>query len=330
MALFLDIAVSIEFWRRIYPVDHTPKLAHDEVPSDCACTAKDVETYLPTWVTADLLAPVGGKVHVLVFDPTLRRDSKTHVTHTWTAPIPKGAFHKLNADVYIASPEFIFLVSATILSEYALVAFGYELCGLYSFDSSKERGMRQRLAPLTTVERLGRFIDGAKGCPGRRRAQQALRHVIERSASPMETFDAMALFGTYRLGGYGLERPILNTEVPLSDRAARIAKRAKCRPDMCLLRVMLDIEHNGINDHTGERAQASDRARTNALKEMGFDVVELTEDQVKDLYAFEYIALRIARILGKRIDKTKLGAIPERLALREEVFAWNRSGGRLR
>ena len=330
MALFFDVSTSAEFWRRIYPVDRAPSTASSKIPSECAYTATEVIRLLPKWADDLFLAPTSGRMHAYVFDPQHRRTTARHATHVWSAPIPNGSFHALSKDVYIASPEFSFLAAAGLLTERMLIAYGFELCGLYSFDHASDRGMRQRAVPLTTIEKIRRFLESAQGCPGRDKALQALRHVRERSASPMETFDVMALFGAYRLGGYNLGTPVLNLDVSLSERAGRIAKRGRCRPDICIPAAMLDIEHDGSYDHSGARNWSSDRARTNALKEMGFEVIELTEDQVKDLLAFEYIALRIAKIIGKRVDKSKLGATPARLALRDEVFAWNRSGGKLR
>ena len=158
----------------------------------------------------------------------------------------------------------------------------------------------------------------------------ALSHVVDNSASPMETFDILALCLPYRLGGYGLPTPIMNCEVPLSSRAARIAKRHRCFADMCYGTIGLDLEHHGKLDHSSEEDVLSDRARVNALKEMGYEVIELTNDQVRDLMAFEYIIQRIAKLLGKRLKKSRLGATPERLAFRKQAFGWNQSSGRLR
>ena len=60
-----------------------------------------------------------------------------------------------------------------------------------------------------------------------------------------------------------------------------------------------------------------------------FEVIELTAGQVGDLFAFEYIIQRIARLSGKRIRADKLGATPERLALRKSLFNRNQTQGRL-
>lgn len=329
MALFLDITTSAEFWRKIYPVNQAPVRTLPIASEACSFSARDAKRLAPSWATPEFLEPIGGKISLLVFDKKQRRNSSLHVTHLWGSRIPEGSFHALSDTVYVMSPGFMFLMAATLLSEQKLVAFGYELCGHYSFDDTSKRGIRKRSVPLTTIDALRNYLKGTENCRGHRRATSALRHVLEHSASPMETFDAMALFGTPRLGGYRLGTPVMNHEVPLNAHAARIAKRSKCYLDMGFPAHKLDIEHHGV-DHASPEAWASDRARVNALQKMGFTVIELTFEQINDLRAFEFIAIHIAKILGKRLRKHTLGATPERLALRKEVFDWNHSGGRLR
>ena len=331
MNLVLDITTSAEFWRRRYPTNRAPKNPSPFLFGECASNARDALELAPAWATSEeFLEPIGGRLHVLTFDPELRRRSSTHVAHVWKADVPEGSFYGLGNNVFVAAPGFMFLVAASTLSTEALIAFGCELCGLYGFDCSEERGFRKREVPLTTVEKLRNYLMCAKGCPGFSKAMLALSHVVDNSASPMETFDVLALCLPYRLGGYKLPWPIMNQEVPLNARAARIAKRSKCFADMCFPTIKLDVEHHGKLDHSSEEDKSSDRARVNALKEMGYEVIELTYDQVDDLIAFEYIIQRIAKLVGKRLDKNKLGATPARLAFRKEVFGWNQSSGRLR
>ncbi len=330
MSIVIDIETSIEFWRQIYPIDRSPSIAAATQPTSCDCSLNAIEGSLPQWLTKDFLEPTAGILHLLSFDAGLCRHSARHVSHVWSGPIPEGSFYELQGEVFVASPAFMFLVAATTLTATQLIAFGCELCGRYSFDERDERGFRSRNAPLTTPEQLSAYMTGARGCRGFAKAQAALPFVIAGSRSPMETFDAMAICLPYRLGGYCLEKPVMNHEVPLNSRAARIGRRSKCYADMCYPEIGLDIEHHGKLDHTSIEDRASDFARVNALKEMGYEVIELTKDQVNDLLAFEYIIQRIAKRLGKRIDSRKLGATPARLKLRKEVLGWNRSGGRLR
>ncbi len=330
MALVLDISTSMEFWRQVYPLDRAPAQPSAIAPEPCACAYEDIERLKPDWMTAEFLAPLGGVVRVLAFEGAQRRDSDRHVTYMWGGRLPEQSFYELKDDVFVASPEFAFLAASTLLTKTQLIAFGCELCGYYSFDRNEKRGFRTRKAPLLTLERLRDYLAHAEGCRGYKKALSALPHVVEHSASPMETFDVMALCLPYRLGGYGLDAPLMNHKISLTPRAARIAKRQSCFPDMCYLPIQLDIEHHGRLDHSDPEDQASDRARVNALKEMSFEVIELTSNQVNDLLSFEYIVQRIARLLGKRLNTGCLGATPARLAFRSEVFAWNQSSGKLR
>ena len=334
MDLVFDIASSVEFWRTVYPAERKLQLPDHTEIHDCAFLASDVKRLLPAWANREFLDRADGRAHVMVFDANQRRRSTEHATHIWTGPIPDGSFYRLDESTLIASPAFMFLSAASRLSLPALIAFGCELCGRYSFDDREERGFRTRSTPLSTPEQLHVFLEGAHCCRGYRTASRALPYLVPDSASPMETFDALALHLPYRLGGYGFDKPAMNHAVELSDKAARIAKRKTCYADMYYTSSRhpdskLDIEHHGRLDHSSFEDRASDRARVNGLKEMGFEVIELTKDQVNDLLAFEYIIQRIAELLGRRLKEDKLGPTPARLEFRKEVFAWNRSGGQL-
>ena len=330
MILVLDISTSAEFWRQRYPLDREPSAPSPKLPSDCAVGKRNMTCLIPPWVDDEFLEPLGGMLHTLSFDVSKKRRSDTHAVHVWSGPIPDGSFYELKDGTFVMSPCFMFLVAASILDIYQLIAFGDELCGLYSFDRREERGFRKRSVPLTETRKLAAYLGNAKGCRGRRRALSALAQLVDRSASPMETFDEMAMCLPYRLGGYGIPRFLMNIQIPLTSRAKRIAQRETCYLDMGCLDPKLDVEHHGKHDHSTSEEMMQDRARVNALKEMGFEVTELTFRQVDDLIAFEIIIQRLAKRLHKRIDKTKLGATPERLEMRTQVLAWNQSSGKIR
>ena len=267
---------------------------------------------------------------MLVFDAAEKRESQTHKTHVWSGPLPEGAFYELLPNIFIESPEFMFLQAASILDFETLIAFGDELCGYYSFDEREERGFRKRSTPLTSAEKVLQFLLKADGCKGALTARKALKYVVDHSASPMETLDEMTMCLPCRYGGYGLPTATMNQKVTLTPRAARIANRNECYLDMGYLEWNLDVEHHGKYDHSDDNEKASDRARVNGLKEMGIEVVELTKDQVNELFAYEYIIERIARLLHKRIKTDCKGATPARLKLRKALFEWNASSGRIR
>ena len=119
----------------------------------------------------------------------------------------------------------------------------------------------------------------------------------------------------------------MNRYMDLTPVARRLHHARKCAPDIGWFDIGLAVEHLGAHDHSLDKDVLSDRARVNALQEMGFEVIELTNDIVGDFSAFETIASRIARLLGKRLRARDLGQTKSRLDLRRGLRAWNMSYG---
>ena len=329
MALIFDIGISAEFWRRKYPLTRAPENPLLAPPLDAECSKAAVDEIAPSWAR-EFSEARSQPIDLLVFDNAVRRRSYSHQAYSWGGAVPEGSFYELKTGVYVSSPEFMFMRAATLLSTEQLIAFGDELCGLYSFDETQKRGFRKREVPLVTKESISRFLDKAAGCMGKKKAAQALKYVVERSASPMETFDVMTMCLPYKLGGYRIPQLAMNAQVPLTSRAARIARRKNCYLDMGDVEKRVDIEHHGRLDHSSDEDKESDRDRVNGLKEMGFEVIELTSHEVGDLFVYECIIERIAKLLGKKLDKSKFGPTPARLRLRKELALWNSSSGRIR
>ena len=330
MAIFITGISALDFYRKVYPVNRAPGLSafQPDGTTEFAYKDEDIWSLAPPWVTPSFTAPENGRIHLLTNAVSKRASSRLIASHLRSRPLPDGSCFEWNADVLIASPAFTFLTLASDLNLPELIAVGDELCGLYGFDESDERGFKQRTVPLITINELSQFIEAQAGLPGQRKAKSALRFVIENSASPMETLDEMFLCLPCHLGGYGLTAPAMNYPIPITGQAARFVKENPCRGDMCWPDAKLDVEHLGGFDHSSPKALSADRARVNAIKEMGYEVIELTGGQVANLMAFETIALRIAKKLGERIRKQTLGATENRVNLRNMLFAWNGASGR--
>lgn len=328
MILLLDYDISQDFWRLVYPASRVPGVA-DAIPKGekMASTMVDVKSFAPNWITKDFLAWGSKKLDVLVFDKKDRRVSKDHLTRLWSGGIPEGSFYHLGNGVFVCSPEFLFLRLASSLGFYELIAYGDELCGLYAFDPNAMRHLRKRSQPLTTIKKLHAFLLQAKGCLGCGKALRALPFIVERSASPMETVSEMLLCLPYRHGGYGLPTPEMNFEIPLSGRAVQLAGQGVCYADLCWDYVRFVYEYHGLYDHANPQDFQDDRGRVDAIKLMGYNVMEVTYKQVSNLLAFESIAVEIARIAGKKIKPNSLGALRSRQNLRSELFQWNHREG---
>lgn len=329
MAYYITLSSAADFWRRVYASQKAPDTAKAEAPKDAAFggVGKSRE-YLPKWVDDGFLQLEEGKLHLLVFDKSSRHQSSSACPHLWKGPLPPESFYRLNDETFVASPEFTYLQMASVCSLGQLVAYGCEICGRFAFDPDAERGFRTRDEPLTTVRKLKRFLEMTASVRGKAKALRALEYVVEETESPMETLTAMLLHLPYRYGGYGLQKPTANKVVDLSSKARSILHQRSCRIDLQWEHAKIAVEFLGKYDHDGQSAFERDRKRTNALIEMGFEVVELTSGQVRDWEAFEVIAQRIARRTGKRIAPQQRGLTPARQQLRKTLFAWNASCGR--
>lgn len=121
----------------------------------------------------------------------------------------------------MSTPEFCFLQMAGCLSLVQLIQLGFELCGTYALVGGAPAV--RRAAPLTTKVKLAAFVEQSSGARGCKKAARAVRYVQDGAASPMETMLAMMLCLPYGLGGYGLEKPLINhrVDVPSSSKAGR-------------------------------------------------------------------------------------------------------------
>ena len=328
MAVFLSHSTSRKFWRCKYPESRVPLPARalQKPYGEAACSMDEVLECAPSWALG-FHEEYGNPIEAIAFGRPSSPRSRHHLAHTWSGRIPARSFYSYSENVNVTSVEFEFLLLASQVDIRQLILYGDEICGLYSFDPEAERGFRKRTKPITTKARLAKYLSGAKGCRGCKAAMRALKYVEELSASPMESVVEMLLCLPRMLGGYGLPRPEMNIEVPLSPRAQRIAQRSKCIADLCYPLIKLDIEYQGEFDHDNEKGFVSDRARVTGLLEMGYEVIELTYDQVAHLERFELIARYVAKKLGVYLKPQARGATPERIKLRQLAFAWNRNYG---
>lgn len=244
---------------------------------------------------ADGLSLLARPIHVLVASPSARRRSRAMASHSWTGGLPHGAFVRVARDVHVCSPELSFVQAASTMGLVPLVELGDELCGTYALCPGLEDGFRCRDGPLTTRARLVRAVGEVAGATGAKRARSALRHVMERSASPMETVLAMLLCLPRRLGGYGLPRPELNARIDTGGDARALTGKACFLGDLYWRADRLDVEYDSTSWHSGERSLRSDSARRNGLASMGIDVLSVTSDQVFDVRRLDAVARLIAR-----------------------------------
>ena len=330
MKLVISHISAAEFWRKVYPAGRAPQHGFSSCtvkPDEIALSAKDIQSLTPTWATKEFLAPEQGILHVLSFRKGDGRQTSNHQCHVHTGILPPGSLYALNEDVFVCSPEFVFLQLAQSLSRVQLIAYGYELCGTFSFDASAERGFTNRKQPLVNIRQLTGFLQNAEGARGRKRALDAVAFISENAASPMEAACDMLLSLPYRLGGYGLPKLQLNYAVPIPPKLQTLFPHSYCVVDFCYPEKKFAIEYLGEHDHSGRNSMRSDRGRTLALRELRFEVLEVSARQVLDLGSFEIIARRVAQVSGKRIRFDQFGETDARMNLRLDLANWSARSG---
>lgn len=264
--------------------------------------------------------PAGCKLplNVVVADESARTETAGVVTHTWSQPIADTSFADAGAGFLVSSPEFCFLQMAGRYSLARLILLGFELCGTFALDETGPA--RQRVAPLTTADKLRAFVEGAFGAYGRKKALVALRYVKNGSASPMEAVLAMLLCLPYKMGGYGLEWPRLNYRVDVLPSMRKLADRGYCKADLCWPRADLCVEYDSELHHADAERRESDARRRSTLIALGYTVITVTPGQIMDGGACNRLAHQVAKLTGKRLRYVDPGFTHAHLALRSELF----------
>lgn len=255
-------------------------------------------------------------LEVLVGNAGVRTRTPNVISCFWVN-IPDRSFIHVGENFLVSTPEFCFLQMANRLSLGCLILLGFELCGTYALVD--DGPARNRTTPLTTVAKLKAFVEGAENAHGRKKALRALRYVLGRSASPMESVLAILLSLPYSLGGYGLTRPSLNFHVDVPQRFQKLADRGYCECDLCWPEIHLAVEYDSRLHHSETDRRESDARRRNTLISLGFTVVTVSADQVLNGGSFNRLAHQLANHLGKRLRYVDPEFTHTHLALRDEL-----------
>lgn len=119
-----------------------------------------------------------------------------------------------------------------------------------------------------------------------------------------------------------------NVRIPLSDAARSLYDKTCCYADILIesnndsMGVILECQ--GRSAHDGEAASISDAERTTALTSMGYDVIQITYEQIKDTKSFNNIAELIHKKAGlPYIPKTDQKRTTEDALRRELLVDWD-------
>ncbi|MCL2529448.1 MAG: endonuclease domain-containing protein [Coriobacteriia bacterium] len=315
MKLFICHESALEYWRQ--------RRALPENSADRRC-----RVVLPKGATPVASLALSGlevPVHILLARPGNRRKPTIETQHVYSGETPIGSFMNVGEDFGVSSPEFCFLQMAERLTLIELVELGYELCGVYSLPllgdkNVPKKGFYNRQA-LTSAKKLEAFLESTKGARGHKKAERALRYLLDGSASPMETKLAIFLTLPYKLGGFGFSPPKLNRQVKLVKSARKYFKKDYYVCDLFWPETKTAVEYDSDFCHTGSERIADDSNRRSALNLMGVNVVSVTRQQLFSPVGFEGVVRVISKHLEKRLRFEENSFAAEHRKLRNQLLS---------
>lgn len=259
-------------------------------------------------------------VQLLVGTHVRCRPTARYAAQTCSHELPAGSFLRVVPGVYVATPALCLVraAGAGAASDAALLELGYELCATYA-SARTESGTFYNTPALATVSELHRYATRCVDVKGARKVERLVGYVADGSASPRETKLALLLALPHRMGGYGLGVPQMNYEVTADGNAQLISGRRSFRCDVCFPGARVDIEYQSREVHGNETSRISDSRRENALKAMGWTVINITNDELASMAATDVIAKTIAGKVGKRMRVRVADYRDRQLCLRAEL-----------
>lgn len=161
--------------------------------------------------------------------------------------LPRRSFVNLGDGLLVPSPELLFLQLSKVFMREALALLGYELCGSYSRDPRDPRcgKVTYDVEPLTTVDRIERFLDECGEFAEVVHARRALRLVADNSWSPLESvISLLARLPIYECG-YGLGQTSLNVRHGATPELVALSCRESRVPDVEIVGTHVGFNYDG-------------------------------------------------------------------------------------
>lgn len=268
------------------------------------------------------LVDPASETNLLVSSRGARRSLKNARASLCLGPFPANSFELVFDDVWVASPELMFLLLARELTLVELVEIGCELCGTYRLT---EDGSAFGLAPLTSVQKLRAYAARASGMHGRKKALRALQWVVDDAASPAETALAIALGMPYRHGGFGLGGFVLNRELALDRCASHMFGRDTIRPDFFWTGSRHPLEYDSSTYHSSREQAELDERRRNAYAAMGMCVTVVRPRHLRNTGLLDEVARSVRSNSGRKWGRLPADFEYRKDALHEHLFRFWRS-----
>ena len=174
--------------------------------------------------------------------------------------------------------------------------------------------------PLTSAHDIAAALDEVRGSKGVKEARRALALLMEGAASPEEVRAALMLCSGVRHGGESWGRPDLNRRIIYTPEARALAHASFAVADLLWPELKVDLEVQGKAFHADERGFEVASGRRAALESMGYQVRELTHEQMANLSLFDAIVSPMATQIGLPLQRRSRAFLERRRRLHGELF----------
>lgn len=247
-------------------------------------------------------------VHFVVSHLETKPETLTYVCHGSKRSFTEKSALRIGKNLYVSTPEECFLQLASSFSLTQLIQAGFELCGSYAVHGDRLLVREPRMTVLSLnayLARIGTYY-------GIRKARTAAQHLLNDSASPMETALSMLLCLPTSMGGYGLPKPHLN--YPITQ------ERKLYRCDLCWPDKNLALEYDSDLYHSSFEKLHADSTRRIQIEASRMHVISVSKRQLFDAGTFDRLAHAIAPYLGKRLRIRVRDFPARRNRLRSEIL----------
>ncbi|WP_346695174.1 hypothetical protein [Thermophilibacter mediterraneus] len=257
------------------------------------------------------------RIDLLVSRQSGRHQAAGVSAHLCSARLPAGSFVPcviFGHEVYMSSPELVFLQMAEELQLDQLAYVGFALCSTFRLDDLEAGGCVHREGSdvaLTSVARIRAYLNQLpRGTRNRGLALRALDFVRDGARSPREAGIAVTLLLPLRRGGEGYESVAMNQETRIFD---GIDSRGEARwvtriPDILVEARgrkgearKVGVDYDAASTHSDSLRVVSDTDRRNLAAAAGtFTHISLCTAQTTDYTTYRRELDRIRRALGRR------------------------------
>ena len=111
----------------------------------------------------------------------------------------------------------------------------------------------------------------------------------------------MLLCLPYRLGGYGLPKPIMNQHIEIEIEKQMILRKRFLVCDLYWPSAKVNLEYDSTEFHAAKERLVADARRRAVLESLGITSINITGPQIADALDFDDLSATAAKLLKKQL-----------------------------